>query len=786
MRLVLLLAAMTLGCWPQRLETEARPVRRGPGAFDADAASPVRAPLSPPRAVWPIRGATTSLGVSSPGVRTIQTTETDEALLVRFRSAGPFRVAVAGGPLAIEGEALAFVPLVGGALSFEVLEGRGALDVTPIARVSTIGGGFEPSSESAQVLATSPAGLRVPEADDEAARDTFARLVRVAVERGSSAVDLGPCVSRGAAVDPELRVEPGTARTAWLKAPALCVRSDGDAAVRLETLGRVRRFSTTSLEGVRPAPLLDTRAGVRFRGAPRIDQTLELDLSAEPDPLLVDLAVEGLASVSRCDAASSPLQTSGPLLLERGRWCVKTSGAGHVALTAVARLRPRSEAVEQCPPPPPSPCEGTLLERLRCVRAIAEVTPIALPRGIPGAVHYELQFQQPVDHTDPGRGVFRQKALLSVVDEAAPMVLQTTGYEVGSYASDLSRLFEVNQLDLEHRFFDTSSPPRSALDTLSLMQSAADAHRVVEALRPLFPGRWVGTGYSKGGVTAVAHRRFYPCDVDATVPYSAPFVAGLADERFLPWLETLGGEAYAGCRQLFFDVDRELISRLDEFAPQLQGSYLRVGGPDRAVWMVTGPQYWGLFQAGMQDDPRYGCGALASADRTAWVRERVQRAEAYADQLLEGGPYSAYYHQTLSELGAPARTRRHLSQFGVPRLPAQAELLVPPEEKPVFEPRANADLVRWVEREGERLLFLYGTFDPWTAGAVTVPGARDSSMVMHPGGDHGVSVLDLAPAERRAVIERLERWLKVGRRQGVGLRASDVRTYREVMGQYPR
>jgi hypothetical protein len=45
---------------------------------------------------------------------------------------------------------------------------------------------------------------------------------------------------------------------------------------------------------------------------------------------------------------------------------------------------------------------------------------------------------------------------------------------------------------------------------------------MVTALRWAFPGKWINAGESKGGVTSVLHRRFYPCDVEATVAYVAP------------------------------------------------------------------------------------------------------------------------------------------------------------------------------------------------------------------------------------------------------------------------
>ncbi|MER5561248.1 hypothetical protein ABT071_21865 [Streptomyces sp. NPDC002506] len=73
--------------------------------------------------------------------------------------------------------------------------------------------------------------------------------------------------------------------------------------------------------------------------------------------------------------------------------------------------------------------------------------------------------------------------------------------------------------------------------TLTIRQSAHDCHAVVSALRRVYRGSWISTGWSKGGTASAYHRRLYPHDVAGTVAHAAPNDMddsdGSAYDRFL-------------------------------------------------------------------------------------------------------------------------------------------------------------------------------------------------------------------------------------------------------------
>ena len=85
-----------------------------------------------------------------------------------------------------------------------------------------------------------------------------------------------------------------------------------------------------------------------------------------------------------------------------------------------------------------------------------------------------------------------------------------------------------------------------------------------------------------------------------------------------------------------------------------------------------------------------------------------------------------------------------------------------PVEQPAYDDgAAMADIDQWVRSEGNRLLFIYGQWDPWTAGQFELGDATDSLTVTQPMGNHGARITRLEPAERDAALARLADWTGV-------------------------
>ena len=185
--------------------------------------------------------------------------------------------------------------------------------------------------------------------------------------------------------------------------------------------------------------------------------------------------------------------------------------------------------------------EGNMLEKLKQIPQVSDIQELKVDSF---EEYYQFWFEQPVDHNDPSKGTFKQKVLLGHKKQDAPVVAELEGYNIWSQqAGELTKLFNANQLTVEHRFFDESVPAGGIpWEYLTIRQAATDHHEIIQAIKThLYPrSKWISTGISKGGQTTIFHRYFYPEDVDVSVPYVAPLNLEYIDPRLESFLEKLG------------------------------------------------------------------------------------------------------------------------------------------------------------------------------------------------------------------------------------------------------
>lgn len=410
---------------------------------------------------------------------------------------------------------------------------------------------------------------------------------------------------------------------------------------------------------------------------------------------------------------------------------------------------------------PASECPADIAQQLA---AIPGMTVSELATEHEGYRYFELHFVQPADHDQPNGPTFSQYMTLLHRSYDAPMILRTLGYRNTSRdrKAELTGLLGSNQLVVEHRYF-ADSTPAEGWGYLNIRQAAADHHRIVEAIRPLYPGRWLNTGHSKGGMTAIFHRRFYPEDVDATVAYVAPLSYGPNDERYLDFLADVGT---AECNEDVWAVQREALNRrvdmlelMEDFAGDNGYTYDLIGGFGPAFesvvmevpftfWQYAGETFCAVIP---------GTGATDAAifqflsDFVGWW--------TVADVFFD--IYGAYFFQAHSEFGYPAVATDHIRDLMLHDPPSVEEGVPPPGSNPVFDPAVMPAIAGWVAGEGERLMFIYGENDPWTAGAFELGEAEDSFTFVDPGGTHGARITSLDPEDRNAAFAIIHRWTGV-------------------------
>jgi len=405
-----------------------------------------------------------------------------------------------------------------------------------------------------------------------------------------------------------------------------------------------------------------------------------------------------------------------------------------------------------------------LLEQLA---AIPGLTVVSETQGT-GYRFFVLAYRQPADHRHPAQGTFEQRLTLLHRSSTAPVVLSTSGYGLAASPrpsqTEPTALLTANQVSVEHRFFTPSRPAPADWSDLTIWQEATDEHRIVSAFKSIYSGRWIQTGASKGGMTSVYHRRFYPRDIDGVVAYVAPDdVINPADGAYDRFFDTVGT---ASCRTALDNVQKEALRRRDRLVARFaadaaaQGwTFTRtLGTADRAFEMAVLDTVWAFWQYQTEAN----CAEVPATTATdeqlyAWI-DVVAGWSFYTDQGLEY--YWPYFYQAATQLGWPTPRFEHLR--GLRRYPGlyTANSSLPAELRRSHNPVPMVDVDLWVRTAAERMLFIYGQNDPWGAEHFT-PSRRDSARFVAPGANHGANIAKLAPDDSAAAKAMLRRWAGV-------------------------
>ncbi|MER6910729.1 S28 family serine protease [Streptomyces sp. NPDC000594] len=384
-----------------------------------------------------------------------------------------------------------------------------------------------------------------------------------------------------------------------------------------------------------------------------------------------------------------------------------------------------------------------------------------------GYRYFVLNYEQPVDHRNPRKGTFQQRISVLHKDTDRPTVFQTSGYGLRTTPSrsEPTAIVDGNQISMEYRYFTPSRPQPADWSKLNIWQAASDQHRIFTALKRIYGEKWLSTGGSKGGMTATYYERFYPRDMDGVVAYVAPNdVVNNEDKAYDRFFERVGTEE---CRTKLNNVQRESLIRrgpMQElyraYADKNKYTFDTIGTLDRAFEAVVLDFTWGFWQYRMEAD----CATIPVAkdltDQQLFdTVESIAGWSSYSDQGL--APYTPYYYQAGTELGAPDIEQPHLK--GLSRYDYQPPRNFVPRDIPMrFKPFAMADIDSWVRHNAKRMMFVNGSNDPWSAEPFRLGrGSRDSYVYTQPGGNHGARISGLPAEERAAATAAIQRWAGV-------------------------
>lgn len=398
-------------------------------------------------------------------------------------------------------------------------------------------------------------------------------------------------------------------------------------------------------------------------------------------------------------------------------------------------------------------------------------------RSLPGVVqadtmeslHYPHKFvlymQQPLDADCPQAGNFRQRVIVAHAGYNRPTVLVTEGYDAAYattpfYQEELSRLLDANLVFVEHRYFGESVPDSCNWNYLTMHNALNDLHRVRQVLGTLYTQKWVATGISKGGQTAMFYRAFFPDDVDVTVPYVAPLNSSDEDTRHASFLSEK--IASAASRKKVKSAQLELLKRKSNLFPLFktyceEKKYtFRI--PLEEIYDFCVLEYaFSLWQWGtpLADIPQ------EKASHKAWFRHFIEISEP--GYFAKESPYTPFNVQAVRELGyyvydiRPFRKYMSLktTQDYLKRVMLPAEL-----SGMEFDASLYKKMVKYLKEQDSKMIYIYGGADPWVASGVTwLEKKRFIHVYVLPEGSHTTRIASFDAATQKEIKCLLSAWL---------------------------
>ncbi|HEY5946426.1 MAG TPA: S28 family serine protease [Kofleriaceae bacterium] len=406
---------------------------------------------------------------------------------------------------------------------------------------------------------------------------------------------------------------------------------------------------------------------------------------------------------------------------------------------------------------------GDILDELRKIPGMTATEQTTM---LTGYRFFLLEYEQPVDHKDPAGQKFSQRMTLLFRDYAAPMVVYNSGYNVSTRGNrtQIAVLTEANQLSMEYRYFSPSRPDPADWKKLDIEQAATDQHRITQTLKArLFKGKWLTTGASKGGMTSLFHRRFFPDDVDGTVAYVAPIdypadATQSPTNRYFVFLENVGTDPT--CRQKLKDFQNIALSRREAMKTRMRNAstYTQILGEDRALEFAVEELPFIFWQYGSQSRCTTIPANTATDDAVFKFLDDTIDVASYGDTDVLS--FLPYYHQSATQLGYPSSDESYLNGLMYP-LADTANAYIPAGiEVPAYDNgAAMTDVQSWLaSSSASHILLIYGQNDPWSAGQADIGEATDSFKFIAPNGNHGSSIATLSSADQTTATAAVMRW----------------------------
>jgi hypothetical protein len=323
-------------------------------------------------------------------------------------------------------------------------------------------------------------------------------------------------------------------------------------------------------------------------------------------------------------------------------------------------------------------------------------------------------------------------------------------------------MFNTNMVFVEYRYFLESTPQPRDWQYLTAESSADDLHAVRQALKDIYPGKWISTGISKGGQTTMLYRTFYPDDVDISVPYVGPLCYGVEDGRHEPFLRQVGT---AEERKAIEDFQLEVLKRKATLLPRFEKHCAEKGyeffGSVEEIYDYSVLEYSFAF---WQWGTPVSTIPANNADDDAIYKHFMAISEPY--YFAKGGGNESFFVQAARELGYYGYDIRPFKKY----LSIKSskgylkKLMLPEDAKDIkFDKTLSKKITKFLKKNDPKMVFIYGEIDPWSAAAPTwldTSKKQNMHIFVQPRGSHRARINTLPEEMKQKAISIIKGWLE--------------------------
>ncbi|MDQ3190454.1 MAG: hypothetical protein M3Q58_02575 [Bacteroidota bacterium] len=310
---------------------------------------------------------------------------------------------------------------------------------------------------------------------------------------------------------------------------------------------------------------------------------------------------------------------------------------------------------------------------------------------------YEILIEQPINHDNPEQGTFQQKVYLSHKNFNQPTVFLINGYiSHSNTVNEWSELLDANQIYVEHRYFGQSKPKEIVWETLNLKNACTDLHKIRMLFKEIYPGKWISTGISKGGLTAVSYNYFFPNDINATIALSAS-IKTECDTSFFAYIDSLSAEF--GCLKELKEFQKQLLINKDKVLPLLQEHFKTANKKHEYLGLTR------IFETAVLEIPfsiwqnNHGCKTVQDFETGTIDNLFKSFRKAIHDWFLTDDVFNdidAYHYQAMTELGYYCYPTSEFKEYLINGTEVYASVIQPKQTTVKFSNELMKNIKEWL------------------------------------------------------------------------------------------